>query len=376
MENDFNKSDSSENRGYRGNKSYQGNDRSSRPYSGNDRNNSGNDRGNRPYSGNDRNGPGNDRGNRPYQGNDRNEGNNRGNFQKRNSQPYNRPGSNGSDKYGGKPQYGVRKPPPFGFQKKKKETVQNQEFPPDYEMRLNRFLSAAGVCSRREADKFIKAGVVTVNGTVVEEMGIKVKMSDDIRYNGVKLIPEKKIYLVLNKPRNYITTANDPHADKTVMDLVRNAGNRRLFPVGRLDRHTTGVLIFTNDGDLTKKLTHPKSNVKKIYHVYLDKPLTNDDFDRLSDGLELDDGFFKPDLVGFVKDDDKRQLGIEIHSGRNRIVRRLFDHMGYKIKKLDRVYFAGVTKKKLGRGRWRFLSKQEVYSLEMGGHVRENNDRR
>ena len=237
-------------------------------------------------------------------------------------------------------------------------------------MRLNRFISAAGVCSRREADKFIKAGVVTVNGQAVNEMGIKVKMSDDIRYNGVKLIPEKKIYLVLNKPKNYITTANDPHAKRTVMDLVRNAGNRRLFPFGRLDRLTAGVLIFTNDGDLTKKLTHPKSNVKKIYHVYLDKPMVIEDFNKLAEGIELEDGFFKPDLLGYVKDDDKRQLGIEIHSGRNRIVRRMFDCLGYKIKKLDRVYFAGVTKKKLGRGKWRFLSKNEVYSLHAGGHAK------
>jgi 23S rRNA pseudouridine2605 synthase len=286
---------------------------------------------------------------------------------------YNKPGTKPYyNNQGNKPQYNDRKGKQFRYSNKnrKKPAVQNQEFPPDYEMRLNRFISAAGVCSRREADKFIKAGVVTVNGQAVNEMGIKVKMSDDIRYNGVKLIPEKKIYLVLNKPKNYITTANDPHAKRTVMDLVRNAGNRRLFPVGRLDRLTAGVLIFTNDGDLTKKLTHPKSNVKKIYHVYLDKPMVIEDFNKLAEGIELEDGFFKPDLLGYVKDDDKRQLGIEIHSGRNRIVRRMFDCLGYKIKKLDRVYFAGVTKKKLGRGKWRFLSKNEVYSLHAGGHAK------
>jgi len=311
---------------------------------------------------------------RPYSGNERGQYHKRSNdgFRKGPRNNYGNPGGKPAynNSRGGNPQFDNSKKQ-YPYNKfKKKENVQHQEFPPDYEMRLNRFLSAAGVCSRREADKFIKAGVVTVNGQIQAEMGVKVKMSDDIRYNGVKLIPETKIYIVLNKPKNYVTTANDPHAKKTVMELVRNAGNRRLFPVGRLDRLTTGVLIFTNDGDLTKELTHPKSNVKKIYHIFLDRPMTIEDFNKLAGGVELEDGFFKPDLLGYVKDDDKRQLGIEVHSGRNRIVRRLFDNVGYKIKKLDRVYFAGITKKKLGRGRWRFLSKNEVYSLQSGGHTK------
>ncbi|HZH72103.1 MAG TPA: pseudouridine synthase [Mariniphaga sp.] len=233
------------------------------------------------------------------------------------------------------------------------------------EMRLNRFIANAGVCSRRDADKYIAAGLVTVNGTTVTELGVKVKTSDDIRFDGRKLNAEKKVYLLLNKPKDFVTTTDDPYAERTVMDLVKNACEERIYPVGRLDKSTTGVLLFTNDGELSDKLTHPSHNIKKIYQVTLDKPLTKNDMLQLADGIELEDGPIAADVISFIDQTSKNEVGIEIHSGRNRIVRRMFEHLGYKVRKLDRVFFAGLTKKNLTRGKWRFLSYKEVQFLKM-----------
>jgi 23S rRNA pseudouridine2605 synthase len=233
------------------------------------------------------------------------------------------------------------------------------------EMRLNRFIANAGVCSRREADKYIAAGLVSVNGAVVTEMGVKVKMTDDVRFDGKKLNAEKKIYLLLNKPKDFVTTTDDPHAERTVMDLVKDACSERIYPVGRLDKSTTGVLLFTNDGELSDRLTHPSHNIKKIYQVSLDKPLTKNDMLQVAEGVELEDGAIAADAISYIDGNIKTEIGMEIHSGRNRIVRRIFEHLGYKVKKLDRVYFAGLTKKNLSRGKWRFLSHKEVQFLKM-----------
>lgn len=233
------------------------------------------------------------------------------------------------------------------------------------EMRLNRFIANSGVCSRREADKYIAAGLVTVNGKTVTELGVKVKMSDDVRFDGRKLNAEKKVYLLLNKPKDFVTTTDDPHADRTVMDLVKDACDERIYPVGRLDKSTTGVLLFTNDGELSDRLTHPSHRMKKIYQVTLDKPLTKNDLVKIADGIELEDGPIAADAISYIDATAKNEVGIEIHSGRNRIVRRMFEHLGYRVRKLDRVYFAGLTKKNLPRGKWRFLSHKEVQFLQM-----------
>ncbi len=233
------------------------------------------------------------------------------------------------------------------------------------EMRLNRFIANAGVCSRREADKYIAAGLVTVNGKTVTELGVKVKMKDDVRFDGRKLNAEKKVYLLLNKPKDFVTTTDDPHAERTVMDLVKDACEERIYPVGRLDKSTTGVLLFTNDGELSDRLTHPSHRMKKIYQVTLDKPLTKNDMVKIADGLELEDGPITADAISYIDATAKNEVGIEIHSGRNRIVRRIFEHLGYRVRKLDRVYFAGLTKKNLPRGKWRFLSHKEVQFLQM-----------
>ena len=232
-------------------------------------------------------------------------------------------------------------------------------------IRLNKYVANAGICSRREADTFIAAGNVTVNGKVITEMGHKVKKTDDVRFDGRKLNPEKKEYVLLNKPKNFITTTRDEKGRRTVMELVSSASNNRLYPVGRLDRNTTGLLLFTNDGDLAKKLTHPKHRVRKIYHVYLDKNVTIGDLRKIREGLELDDGKIMVDEVDYVTGASKKEVGIELHSGRNRIVRRIFEHLGYEVSKLDRVVFAGLTKKDLPRGHWRFLTEQEVINLGM-----------
>ncbi len=240
-----------------------------------------------------------------------------------------------------------------------------QKSPASGEMRLNRFIANAGICSRREADKFIAAGTVTVNGKVVTELGVKVKMSDDIRFDGRKLNAEKKVYLLLNKPKDYVTTTEDPHAEQTVMELVQDACDERIYPVGRLDKSTTGVLLFTNDGELSDKLTHPSHRIKKIYQVTLDKPLIKNHLVQIADGIELEDGPIAADAISYIDQNSKNEIGIEIHSGRNRIVRRIFEHLGYKVRKLDRVTFAGLTKKNLSRGKWRFLSNKEVQFLKM-----------
>ncbi|WP_298793498.1 pseudouridine synthase [uncultured Allomuricauda sp.] len=249
-----------------------------------------------------------------------------------------------------------------GFRNKPQKPAQKSN--PD-EIRLNRYVANAGICSRREADTYIAAGSVSVNGKVVTEMGYKVKLSDDVRFDGRKLNPEKKEYILLNKPKNFITTTSDEKGRRTVMELVSNASNSRLLPVGRLDRNTTGLLVFTNDGDLTKKLTHPTYGVRKIYHVHLDKNLALADLRKIQDGLTLDDGKVSVDDVSYIQGAPKKEIGIEIHSGRNRIVRRIFEHLDYKVTKLDRVIFAGLTKKDLPRGHWRHLTEQEVVNLKM-----------
>ncbi|MFT3740097.1 MAG: pseudouridine synthase [Breznakibacter sp.] len=233
------------------------------------------------------------------------------------------------------------------------------------EMRLNRYIANAGVCSRREADKLIAQGQITVNGNVVTEMGVIVKKNDKVEYEGRQLSVEPMIYILLNKPKDVITTVDDPHAARTVLDLVADACDERIYPVGRLDRNTTGVLLLTNDGELTKKLTHPKHEVKKIYHAFLDRKVDRSHLIQIANGFELEDGFVKADDISYV-DNDQSQVGIEIHSGRNRVVRRIFEHFGYKIEKLDRVYFAGLTKKNLPRGQWRYLDSREITLLKAG----------
>ena len=233
------------------------------------------------------------------------------------------------------------------------------------EIRLNRFISQSGVCSRREADDFILAGVVTVNGQVVTELGIKILPTDEVRFHDEKLQGEKNVYLVLNKPKGYVTSLDDPHAEKTVMDLVKNACTERVYPVGRLDKNSLGLLLITNDGDITRQLTHPSYRKKKIYQVTLDKALTRADMDSLTEGITLEDGDIFADEVAYASE-DKRTVGVEIHSGRNRIVRRMFEHLGYTVQKLDRVYYAGLTKKNLKRGEWRFLTRDEVMRLKTG----------
>lgn len=237
---------------------------------------------------------------------------------------------------------------------------------PDEPIRLNKFLANAGICSRREADEFITAGVVSVNGVVVTELGTKVKRTDEIKFHDQPVNIERKVYVLLNKPKDCVTTSDDPQERKTVMDFVKGACKERIYPVGRLDRNTTGVLLLTNDGDLASKLTHPKYLKKKIYHVYCDKNVTKADLDQIVSGITLDDGEIHADAVSYASETDKSQVGIEIHSGKNRIVRRIFEALGYRVIKLDRVYFAGLTKKGLRRGDWRYLTEQEVNMLRMG----------
>jgi 23S rRNA pseudouridine2605 synthase len=232
-------------------------------------------------------------------------------------------------------------------------------------IRLNKFISNSGICSRREADTYIEHGSVTVNGNLVTEMGYKVQANDDVRFDGSSITPEKKKYVLLNKPKNYITTMDDERGRKTVMDLISNAANERIYPVGRLDRMTTGLLLFTNDGELAKKLTHPKHDVKKLYHASLDKKLDLKDLQKLRGEVVIEGKKVFIDAISYVEGQTKTEIGIEIHSGRNRIVRKIFEHVGYKVVKLDRVLFAGLTKKNLPRGRWRELTNQELANLQM-----------
>lgn len=284
--------------------------------------------------------------------------------------------------YGDKPAYGERKfgdkkygDRKFGDKPYKPGPRKHDDKPASYpkftpekqvgEMRLNRFLAQSGLCSRREADDFITAGLVTVNGQIVTQLGTKVLPTDEVKFNDSRVQGEKKVYLVLNKPKGYVTSLDDPHAGKTVMDLVEGACTERIYPVGRLDKNSLGLLLFTNDGDLTKQLTHPSYLKKKIYQVTLDKPLARADMDRIAEGITLEDGEIFADEISYVKE-NKQEIGIEIHSGRNRIVRRIFEFLGYTVTKLDRVYYAGLTKKNLKRGAWRFLSREEVERLKSG----------
>ena len=294
---------------------------------------------------------------RPQQGG---YGNNRGG--------YGRPqgGGYGNNRGGGFRQHTPGYDPNAKYSMKKRIEYKEENIDPTEPLRLNKFLANAGVCSRREADEFIQAGLVTVNGEVVTELGTKILRTDEVKFHDAPVSLEKKVYVLLNKPKDYVTTSDDPQQRKTVMDLVKDVCPERIYPVGRLDRNTTGVLLLTNDGDLASKLTHPKFLKKKVYHVHLDKNLTAHDMDQIREGITLEDGEIKADAVEYADDRDKAQVGIEIHSGKNRIVRRIFESLGYRVTKLDRVQFAGLTKKNLRRGDWRFLTEKEVDMLRMG----------
>lgn len=252
------------------------------------------------------------------------------------------------------------------YSKKKQLKYKERFADPNEPIRLNKYLSRAGICARREADEYIKAGVVSVNDEVITELGVKVKRSDVVKFHNQVVNLEKKVYILLNKPKNTITTMEDEKGRRTVMDLIKGACEERVSPVGRLDKDTTGVLLFTNDGDLDYKLTHPKYIKKKIYHVHLDKNMTKADMISIAEGITLEDGEISADAINYIDETKKNQVGIEIHSGKNRIVRRIFEHLGYKVEKLDRVYFAGLTKKGLKRGTWRMLTPSEVNFLKMG----------
>ena len=287
-------------------------------------------------------------------------GNNRGG--------YGRPqgGGYGNNRGGGFRQHTPGYDPNAKYSMKKRIEYKEENIDPTEPLRLNKFLANAGVCSRREADEFIQAGLVTVNGEVVTELGTKILRTDEVKFHDAPVTLEKKVYVLLNKPKDYVTTSDDPQQRKTVMDLVKDVCPERIYPVGRLDRNTTGVLLLTNDGDLASKLTHPKFLKKKVYHVHLDKNLTAHDMQQISEGITLEDGEIKADAVAYADERDKSQVGIEIHSGKNRIVRRIFESLGYRVTKLDRVQFAGLTKKNLRRGDWRFLTEKEVDMLRMG----------
>ena len=343
-------------RSYRPRYNGEGGDRPQRSYG----NNAGGDRPYRPRY----NSEGGDRPQRPY-------GNNAGGdrpFRPR----YNSNGDRPQRPYGNRDSYSrpIRRAgdydPNAKYSKKKQIEYKEQFVDPNEPIRLNKFLANAGVCSRREADEFITAGVVSVNGEVVTELGTKIKRGDEVKFHDQTVSIERKIYVLLNKPKDTVTTSDDPQARRTVMDLVKGACDERIYPVGRLDRNTTGVLLLTNDGDLASKLTHPKYLKKKIYHVHLDKNLTKADMEQIAAGIQLDDGEIQADAISYTDDFKKDEVGIEIHSGKNRIVRRIFESLGYKVVKLDRVFFAGLTKKGLRRGEWRYLTEQEGNFLRMG----------
>ncbi len=278
----------------------------------------------------------------------------------------NRGGGYNNNRGGGFRQHTPGYDPNAKYSMKKRIEYKEENIDPTEPLRLNKFLANAGVCSRREADEFIQAGLVTVNGEVVTELGTKILRTDEVKFHDAPVTLEKKVYVLLNKPKDYVTTSDDPQQRKTVMDLVKDVCPERIYPVGRLDRNTTGVLLLTNDGDLASKLTHPKFLKKKVYHVHLDKNLTSHDMDQIREGIQLEDGEIKADAIEYADDRDKSQVGIEIHSGKNRIVRRIFESLGYRVTKLDRVQFAGLTKKNLRRGDWRFLTEKEVDMLRMG----------
>ena len=356
-----------------------------RSYNNNSSNRYNNNNGNR-YDNNGGNRYENNGGNR-YENNGNNRFNNNG-YNSENKKPYNpnfkkndgysKPNNNRNEGYNRNEKYNryegynqnnnYKKPfnkKPYNNNAYKPYNQAPIDYPADnpVEVRLNKFIADAGICSRRNADMYISAGNVTVNGEVMTTLGYRVKPTDEVRFDGKLLSSEKKEYILLNKPKGFITTTNDEKGRKTVMDLVANATNVRILPVGRLDRATTGLLLLTNDGELTKKLTHPTHGVRKIYHVILDRKLDYKDFMKIQDGLELEDGFIEVDEISYVNDKPKNEIGIKIHSGRNRIVRRIFEHLGYQVEKLDRVVFAGLTKKDLPRGHWRRLTQQEVINL-------------
>ena len=310
---------------------------------------------------------------RPNNGGYRREGgygNREGGYRDNNGGGFRRPqGGYGNNRFGGgRPQQRRtgNYDPNAKYSMKKQIEYKELNVDPDAPIRLNKFLANAGVCSRREADEFITAGVVSVNGTVVTELGTKVKRTDEVKFHEQPVSIERKVYVLLNKPKDYVTTSDDPQNRKTVMDLVKNVCRERIYPVGRLDRNTTGVLLFTNDGELASKLTHPKFLKKKIYHVTTDKNVTAADMRQIAECITLEDGEIRADAIDYASPTDKKQVGIEIHSGKNRIVRRIFEALGYRVVKLDRVLFAGLTKKNVRRGDWRFLTEQEVNMLRMG----------
>ena len=310
---------------------------------------------------------------RPNNGGYRREGgygNREGGYRDNNGGGFRRPqGGYGNNRFGGGRLQQRRTgnyDPNAKYSMKKQIEYKELNVDPDAPIRLNKFLANAGVCSRREADEFITAGVVSVNGTVVTELGTKVKRTDEVKFHEQPVSIERKVYVLLNKPKDYVTTSDDPQNRKTVMDLVKNVCRERIYPVGRLDRNTTGVLLFTNDGELASKLTHPKFLKKKIYHVTTDKNVTPADMRQIAEGITLEDGEIRADAIDYASPTDKKQIGIEIHSGKNRIVRRIFEALGYRVVKLDRVLFAGLTKKNVRRGDWRFLTEQEVNMLRMG----------
>ncbi|MBR4967169.1 MAG: rRNA pseudouridine synthase [Bacteroidaceae bacterium] len=258
--------------------------------------------------------------------------------------------------------------PSAKYSAKKRAAYREATLDPNAPVRLNKYLANAGICSRREADNYIEAGLITVNGVIVTELGVKVVPTDDVRFNSERINPERKVYVLLNKPKDCVTTVDDPQERKTVLDCLRGIGKERIYPVGRLDRNTTGVLLLTNDGDMAAKLTHPKFMKKKIYHVTCDKNVAMSDMDLLVNGIELEDGRVYADEVSYVNEADRSQIGIEIHSGKNRIVRRMLEHLGYRVNKLDRVLFAGLTKKNLRRGDWRYLTDKEINMLRLGAY--------
>ena len=310
---------------------------------------------------------------RPNNGGYRREGgygNREGGYRDNNGGGFRRPqGGYGNNRFGGGRLQQRRTgnyDPNAKYSMKKQIEYKELNVDPDAPIRLNKFLANAGVCSRREADEFITAGVVSVNGTVVTELGTKVKRTVEVKFHEQPVSIERKVYVLLNKPKDYVTTSDDPQNRKTVMDLVKNVCRERIYPVGRLDRNTTGVLLFTNDGELASKLTHPKFLKKKIYHVTTDKNVTAADMRQIAEGITLEDGEIRADAIDYASPTDKKQIGIEIHSGKNRIVRRIFEALGYRVVKLDRVLFAGLTKKNVRRGDWRFLTEQEVNMLRMG----------
>ena len=358
----FNNSEEGGERQYRPRTNYNREGGEQRPYTPRPRFNSGEGGEQRSYTPRPRTGGYNQGGDRPYR--PRTGGYNQGG-----DRPY-RPRTGGYNQGGGynRP-YRPRTAdynPNAKYSLKKQIEYKDILTDPNEPIRLNKFLANAGICSRREADEFITAGVVSVNGEVVTELGTKIKRTDEVKFHDEPVSIERKTYILLNKPKDCVTTSDDPQERKTVMDFVKGACKERIYPVGRLDRNTTGVLLLTNDGDLASKLTHPKYLKKKIYHVYCDKNVTKADLDQIAAGVTLDDGEIHADAISYASETDKSQVGIEIHSGKNRIVRRIFESLGYKVIKLDRVYFAGLTKKGLRRGDWRYLTEQEVNMLRMG----------